>query len=142
MSASNYLENEILDLLFNAGAIPNIADNASSSPLTSLYVSLHTASPGEAGDQTTNEIAYTSYARVAVARTSGGWTRTNNSVSPVADIEFPASGSGGVTATHFAIGTDSAGAGNLLLSGSLSPQIIVETGVTPKVTSATTITLD
>ena len=35
-------------------------------------VAAFNVTPGEAGDQTTNEIAYTSYARVAVARTSGG----------------------------------------------------------------------
>lgn len=141
MSLSNAAENAILDLIFNATAWANIADNASSSPLTNLYVSLHTSSPGEAGDQTTNEIAYTSYARVAVARTSGGWTRTDNSISPVADIEFPQSGSGGVTATHVAVGTASAGAGSIIVSGALSPQLVIESGVTPKVLTTSTITL-
>ena len=71
MSKGNTFENDILKLIFNATAIANIADNAASSPLTNLYASLHTADPGEAGDQTTNETSYTSYARVAVARTSG-----------------------------------------------------------------------
>jgi hypothetical protein len=55
-----------------------------------MHYSLHTADPGEAGDQTTSEVTYTSYARVAVARTAGGHTVTNNSVSPVANIDFPA----------------------------------------------------
>ena len=68
MSKSNSLENALLDLIFKATAIANIADNAASSPLTNLYVSLHTSDPGEAGSQTTNECAYGSYARVAVAR--------------------------------------------------------------------------
>lgn len=79
MSKGNTFENDFLKLVFNATAIANIADNAATSPLTNLYVSLHTADPGEAGDQTTSEITYTSYARVAVARTSGGWTVTANS---------------------------------------------------------------
>lgn len=65
MSKGNTFENDWLLLIFNATAIANIADNAASAPLTNLYVSLHTADPGEAGDQTTNEAAYTSYARVA-----------------------------------------------------------------------------
>ena len=91
MSASNYLETQLLQLLFNATAIANIADNAASSPITNLYVSLHTADPGETGNQSTNEVNYTSYARVAVARTSGGWAVTNNSVSNVNAIAFPCS---------------------------------------------------
>ena len=82
MSKGDTFENDLLKLIFNATAIANIADNAASAPLTNLYISLHTSDPGEAGGQTTNEIAYTSYARVAVARTSGGFVVTNNSVSP------------------------------------------------------------
>lgn len=142
MSKGNTFENDLLKLIFNATAIANIADNAASSPLTNLYVSLHTADPGEAGDQTTSEIAYTSYARVAVARTSGGWTVTNNSVSPVADISFPAGTGGSGTATHFGVGTASSGAGKLLYKGAISPNIVCGNGVTPKLTTATAITED
>lgn len=109
MSKGNTFENDLLKLIFNATAIANIADNAGSSPLTNLYVSLHTADPGEAYDQTTSEATYTSYARVAVARTSGGFTVTGNSVSPAADIVFPAATGGTNTITHFAIGTASSG---------------------------------
>ena len=104
MSKGDTFENDWLKLIFQATAIANIADNAATSPLTNLYVSLHTADPGEAGSQTTSEATYTSYARVAVARTSGGWTVTSNSVSPVANIVFPASGSTTPTATHFSTG--------------------------------------
>ena len=134
MSKGNTYENDLLKLIFNATAIANIADNAASSPLTSLYVSLHTADPGEAGDQTTNECAYTSYARVAVARSGAGFTVTNNSVSPAADVTFPAATGGTETATHFAIGTATSGAGKLLYSGTVSPNISISNGVTPKLT--------
>ena len=142
MSKGNTFENDWLKLIFQATAIANIADNASSSPLTSLHVSLHTADPGEAGDQTTNEVAYTSYARVAVARTSGGWTVTTNSVSPVATISFPACTGSTATATHFGVGTASSGAGKLLYSGTVTPNISISTGVTPQLTTASTITED
>lgn len=142
MSKGNTFENDLLKLIFNATAIANIADNAASSPLTNLYVSLHTADPGEAGDQTTNECAYTSYARVAVARTSGGWAITANSVSPVADISFPAATGGSETVTHFAIGTASSGAGKILYSGTVTPNIAVSSGVTPKLTTASAVTED
>ena len=71
MSKGDTFENDFVKLIFQASAIANIADNAATSPLTNLYLSLHTADPGEAGSQTTSEATYTSYARVAVARTSG-----------------------------------------------------------------------
>jgi hypothetical protein len=142
MSKSNTFENDWLKLIFNATAIANLADNAASSPLTNLYVSLHTADPGEAGNQTTNETSYTSYARVAVARTSGGWTVTNNSVSPVANIDFPAATGGSGTITYFGVGSASSGSGVLYYSGTVTPSISVSSGVTPRLTTASTITED
>lgn len=142
MSKGNTFENDLLKLIFNATAIANMADNAASSPLTNLYVSLHTSDPGEAGDQTTNEAAYTSYARVAVARTSGGWTVTANSVSPAANIDFPAGTGGSGTVTHFGVGTASSGSGKLLYKGTVSPNIVTGNGVTPRLTTSTAITED
>jgi hypothetical protein len=142
MSKGNTFENDLMKLIFNATAIANMADNAASSPLTVLYASLHTADPGEAGDQTTSEATYTSYARVAVNRNSGGWTVTNNSVSPAAEISFPAATGGTNTITHFGIGTASSGAGKLLYKGTVTPNISVSNGVTPKLTTATTIVED
>ena len=142
MSKSNTFENDWLKLIFNATAIANLADNAASSPLTNLYVSLHTADPGEAGNQTTDETPYTSYARVAVARTSGGWTVTSNSVSPVANIDFPAATGGSGTITYFGVGSASSGSGVLYYSGTVSPSIAVTSGVTPRLTTASTITED
>jgi hypothetical protein len=142
MSKSNTLENSLLLLFFNGTTIANIADNAASSPLTNLYVSLHTADPGEAGTAVTSEATYTSYARVAVARTSGGWTVTNNSVSPVANIDFPACTGGTNTITHFGIVSTSSGAGTLYYKGTVTPNISVSSGVTPRLTTASTITED
>lgn len=133
-------ENDFLKLVFNATAIANIADNAASSPLTNLYVSLHTADPTDSGNQTSNETAYTSYARVAVARTSGGFTVTASSVSPAANIDFPQCTGGTSTITHFAIGTASSGTGKILYSGTVSPNISVSTGVIPRLTTASTVT--
>lgn len=133
-------DNNFLKLIFNATPIANIADNAASSPLTSLYVSLHTADPTAAGNQTSNEVAYTSYARVAVARTSGGWTVTTNSVSPASTISFPACTGSTATATYFGVGTASSSTGTLLYAGPVSPSISISTGVTPQLTTATAIT--
>lgn len=142
MSKGDTFENDLLKLIFNGTAIANMADNAATSPLTNLFVSLHTADPGETGSQTTSEATYTSYARVSVARTSGGWTVTNNSVSPAATISFPAATGGTNTITHFAVGTSSTGAGKVLYKGTVTPNISVSSGVTPQLTTASTITED
>jgi len=142
MSKGNTFEDDLLKLIFNATAIANLADNAATSPLTELYVSLHTADPGEAGDQTTNEATYTSYARVAVARTTGGWSVSGGSVSPVSEISFPQATGGSETITHFAIGTATSGAGKILYSGTVTPNIAVSSGVTPKLTTGSSVTED
>ena len=142
MSKGNTFENDLLKLIFNATAIANIADNAGTSPLTNLYVSLHSADPGEGGDQTTSEISYTGYARVAVARTSGGWTVTANSVSPASDISFGACTAGTASATHAMIGTAASGTGKCLYKGALDGTISISSGVTPKILAGSTITED
>ena len=143
MSKANTFENDLVKLIFNATAIANLADNAAASPLTNLQVSLHTADPGEAGDQTTSETAYTGYARIAVARTTGGWTITNNSVSPVANIDFgECTASPGAAITHFGVGTATSGAGKLLYSGTVTPNITMAVGVLPRLKTTSTITED
>jgi hypothetical protein len=137
---SNTFENDLLKLIFNATAITGIAQNHGT-PIANLYVALHTADPDETGDQTTSEISYTGYARVAVARTTGGWTVTNNSVSPVASIDFgEMTGGTGGTVTHVSIGTDASGAGKILYAGALTPNITVTTGVIPRIKTDSTIT--
>lgn len=110
---------DLLKLQFNATPIANIADNAATAPLTNLYFALHTADPGAGGNQATNEATYTSYARVAVARTTGGFTVTANSVSPAALVGFPACTGAGQTYTHWSLGTAATGAGKILYSGAI-----------------------
>lgn len=132
MSKSNSCETDLLELIFNATAWPDLAENDASSPATNLYVSLHTSDPGEAGAQNTNETAYTNYARVAVARTSGGWTVASGAVSNTAAVTFPQCGATGATITHFGVGTLSSGAGQLLYSGALTASLAVSNGITPE----------
>lgn len=117
MSFSNATETNLLKLIYTAVAWAGVADNAASSPLTNIYVALHTADPGETGDQTTSESAYTSYARVAVARTTGGWTVTTNSVSPVANITFPQATGGTETLYYFSTGKATSGASEIFHRG-------------------------
>ena len=132
--------NSLLALIFQGTAITGLAMNTTTSPLTSLYVSLHTADPTASGNQTSSESAYTGYARVAVARSSGGFTLTSNSVSPASTISFPACTGGTSTVTYFAIGTAASGTGEVLYAGPVSPTISVSNGVTPQLTTATAVT--
>lgn len=132
MSKGNTFENDFLLLIFNGTAIANIADNASSSPLTDLYVSLHTGDVGEGGNQTTSECAYGSYARVAVARSGSGWTVSGNAVSNAALVQFPQCSSSSETVTHFAVGTASSGTGKVLYKGALGSSLAVSSGIQPQ----------
>lgn len=132
MSKGNTYENDLMLLIFNATAIANIADNAASSPLTNLYVSLHTADPGEGGNQTTNECTYGSYARVAVARSGSGWTVSGNEATNAALVQFPQCSSGSETATHVGVGTAASSTGKMLYSGALSAGLAISSGIQPQ----------
>lgn len=140
MSKSNALENDYMLHMFNNAAMPLIGDASGLLPSAaagSLYLTLHTNDPGEAGDQTTNEAAYTGYARVAVARSSAGFTVTANAVNLTANADFPVcTAAPGAALTHFGIGTSATGAGKLLYSGTLTPNVIMNIGVQPRITTA------
>lgn len=145
MSKGDTFENELLNLIFKNTDIANIGDagglRGSVAP-GSLYVSLHTGDPGEAGSQTTSETAYTGYARVAVTR-GAGFTVTGNSVSPAANIDFgECTASPGTPITHFAVGTSSGGAGKVLYKGTVTPNITMAVGVIPRLKTTSTITED
>lgn len=142
MGIADNTENNIMKLIFNATAWANYADNAASTPQTNVHTALHTADPGDTGTMSTSETTYTSYARVNVARTTGGWTVTANSVSPVAAISFPAGTGGSGTVTHFSTGKTGGGATDILFSGTVTPNIVTGNGVTPQLTTATAITID
>lgn len=134
MSATNAAETAVLNLIFVNTDWANIGDAAglqNSATAGSFYVSLHTGDPGEAGSQTTSEATYTSYARVAVARSGAGWTVSGANCSNAAAVTFPACTGGSNTITHFGIGTDSSGAGNLIFKGALSASLAVSSGITP-----------
>jgi hypothetical protein len=123
----------LLALIFNATTWNLIAENDSTSPATNLYLSLHTASPGVGNDQTTNETAYTNYARIAVARTTGGWdVPSSGATANAALAQFAQCGVTGATITHVAIGTGSSGAGTVLYAGALSSSLAVANGIQPQ----------
>jgi hypothetical protein len=135
MSLSNAAETALLNLLFNNTDWANIGDAGglqNSATAGSFFLSLHTADPGEAGNQSTNETNYTSYARVAVARSSAGWTISGDVVSNTALVQFPACTGGSSTVTHWGLGTASSGTGNLICSGPLTASLAVSSGIQPQ----------
>lgn len=146
MSMTNAAEANLLNLLFLNIDWANIGDAGglqNSATAGNFYVSLHTADPGESGTQSTSETAYTSYARVAVARAGGGWTLTAQTISNTALVQFPQCTGGTSTVTYFGIGTDSSGAGNLLMSGALTSSLSVSNGIQPQFAAgALTVTVD
>lgn len=124
--------NNFLKLLFNAVAWANVADNAATSPYTNLYLSLHSADPGIGNAQTTNEVAYTSYARIAIERGVAGWTVATNTATNAALAQFAQCGVTGATATHVAVGTNASGAGNVLYAGALSSSLTIAQNIQPQ----------
>ena len=145
MSKANDFENDLLLLLFQNANIANLGDATGvrgSTAAGSLFISLHTADPGEAGTQSTNEINYTGYGRVGLARTSGNFTVSGNAVSFAANVDFGACTAGSGTATHFGIGMASSGSTRLMYKGALSPTIAVSSGVTPRINAGQFVTED
>ena len=138
---SNAFANDLLKLIFNATGIANLADNAGSSPLASLYIALHTADPAAAGNQSTNEVTYTGYNRLAVARGAGGFTIAANVMNPAATMEFGEMTAGTTqTATHMTIGTATSGSGKVLFRFTISPSILIQVNTVPRLRTTTTLT--
>ena len=133
-------DNDLLKLIFNGTPIAGIADNAASSPFASYYMSLHTADPGAGGSQSTSEAAYTGYTRMAVARSSAGFTVVGTSVRLAAPVVFPTATGGSETETWAAVGTASTGSGKILYRGPITPSLLVTSGVAPQLTTGTTLT--
>lgn len=134
MSTTTAFKTALLEHYFQNADHANIGDAAglqNSATAGSFYISLHTADPGAAGNQTTNESALGAYARVAVARSGAAWTVSGANVSNAAAVTFPAITSGSETITHFGIGSDSSGAGNLFFRGALSASRVIDAGETP-----------
>lgn len=135
MTLTDAAENDLLLLLFtnidwaNIGDVPGLQNSVVAG---SFYISLHTADPGETGNQTTSEATYTGYARQAVARSGAGWTVTADTVDNAAEIAFPEATAGSDTVTHFGIGTAVSGVGNLLMSAVLDASRAISAGITPR----------
>lgn len=110
MTASNFLENEVLD---------HVLGGADYTRPATVYVALHTADPGETG--ATGEVSGNAYARVAVTNNVTNWPAASNGAkSNGTAINFPTpTPSGWGTVTHWSI-WDAVSGGNCLFVGALS----------------------
>lgn len=143
---TNAAEADLLELIFLNLDFTNIGNAGGlrgSTSAGSFYISLHTADPGESGNQNTNEASYTGYARVAVARSGSGFTLTTSTISNTALVQFAQCTGGSNTLTHFGIGTDLTGSGNLIFKGALTSSLSVSNGIQPQFAAgALTVTVD
>ncbi len=134
----NAVEDDVLDLLMTNVAAPNIGDAAGllpSAAANNFHISLHTGNTLAETDTLQNvaEAAYTGYGRVAVARTTAGWTiNTPGNADNDAAITFGISTSGPETETDVGLGFATSGATVLTMFGSLAADLIVNNGVTPE----------
>ena len=141
MSKGDTTENDVIKVMFLNTYDPAWRGNAN------LYLALHTSDPGEAGDQTTNEVlvgGYASYARIPVLKTAAGWTIAGNQAQNAALAQFPqCTGGAGATVTHVSIGTLASGAGQILYSGILNSPLAVSNLIQPQFPAlALTVTED
>ena len=134
MSAANAFETGLLGLIFTNANLANVGDGTGlrgSNTAGVFWCSLHESNPDETGNQATNETDYTNYGRVSVARDTSNWTVTNNVADNDNEIAFPTGGATGAALTHFGIGSDENGNGNLFLYGALGATFNVANAITP-----------
>ena len=131
-SFSNYLENALLNRVFNGGTL--------TLPST-LYIGLFTAAPTDAGGGT--EVSGNNYSRLAVsADTTNFPTATSGLIQNAVTLTFAIPSGNWGTVTHIGI-FDAATAGNLLVWGALnSPRVITSSADVRLNQNQLTITLD
>jgi hypothetical protein len=114
-SIGNYAENKLLDAVFNG----------TSYSVTTAYISLHTANPGETGS---NEVSGGDYVRKA----GSFGAASSGTVTSDADLEWTNMPS----CTVYAVGVwDTNASGNFLWGGDLTAQKTVNAGDTFKIAS-------
>lgn len=131
-SFSNFLENALLNRIFNGGTL--------TLPST-LYIGLFTAAPTDAGGGT--EVSGNNYSRLAVpADTTNFPTATSGSIQNALTLTFAIPSGNWGTVTHIGI-FDAATGGNLLVWGALSsPRVITSSADVRLNQNQLTITLD
>jgi hypothetical protein len=133
MSKGDTFENDLALLLFNGVPITGLADVGVADPITTLYVALHIAVITDAETQEISESAYVGYARVAVARTSAGWTVAGGIAQNAVDVIFPVVGSEDFEVIYASIGQEPSGPGKIFHYGPLVEAMHIHVGFIPTI---------
>lgn len=104
---------------------------------TTLYLALHTGAVGLGGDQQSNEVAYTGYARVPLLRNPATGEFSAAAAGQSANqnlIQFgnATAGSFPLTATHVSVGENASGAGTVIATGALASPLVVNLNIQPQ----------
>jgi len=125
MSKSNTTENDVLKCILT-GVDPSWRAGAT------IYLAAYTADPGEAGTATTNETAYTNYARIAITKATG-WVDGGSSFSNAALLQFPQCGAvPGAPLSHIGLVSTPSGAGQIFYSGQLNDPLAIANLIQPQ----------
>lgn len=132
MSASNYLENAVLNFVLGGVAL--------TAPAT-VYLALHTANPTE--DGSVGEVTGGSYARVAITNNLTNWPSTNTGSKASAWTgNFPTPSAGWGDVTYWSL-WDAATNGNcLFISAAFTAQPILAGNVVSVANGALVVTMD
>ena len=123
MSLSNTTENAVLKCLLQ-GTDPSYRAGATQ------YLALFVSDPGETASLA-GECDYTGYARVALTKSSA-WTDGGSSFTNAALVQFGACTAGSNTVSHFAVVDTASGSVNMMISGALSGNLSVSSGIQPQ----------
>jgi|WetSurSiteA1Bulk_404760.scaffolds.fasta_scaffold28706_2 hypothetical protein len=135
-SKKDTFETSVLNHIFCNAAMTGIGDAGgllASSTAGSLYIALYVDGTEPSDSASGTETTYTNYARVAVARSAGGWTVAAGACSNTAAITFAQCGASGATLGAFAIcKAGTTGVDDQLYWGELTSPLAVSSGITPE----------
>jgi hypothetical protein len=116
---------DLAKLIFQNIALALLGDSSGLQPSATagnIYVALHSADPGLAGDQTTSEVAYTGYSRYAVPRDNTKWTVSGSGPVQIVNaltLLFPTCTGGSDVARWFSLGCAGTSTGKIIARGPL-----------------------
>jgi len=133
-SKKDGFETALLQLIFNNTNLAAIGDATGlrgSTVAGNFYIALYTAAPSDSAQGT--ETVYTNYTRIAVARSSGGWTISTNNCSNTGAITFPTCGATGATLVAFTVNkAGTVSTDDAIYWGDLTSNLAVSSGITPE----------
>lgn len=135
-SMTDAFETELATTLFQNADLANVGDAAgiqNSTVAGSTQLALTTVALTDASTLlTSNEVAYTGYARPTQARSAVGWTVAGDTVSNAALIQFGEMTAGGPdTVVHLGLGFIATG-DVLRLHQDLAADLVINNGVNPQ----------